>query len=200
MNKNISIKDNLVNTLIDNCKDKFMFHGEVAMQLFINDQFELPSIIDICVERKNLVEVFNHISKDYELKFYNKDKMQMNHSELNIKDIAHITVNYQQDSLMNIFIYDVVDDEWIFRLDSSIRLPKNNIYFHSIKWCIDYIKPEIVLMYDLLDNQNYHQSTYYKTVIDALSYYQFVILKVVVGEKVINDALLGNQNKNPSNQ
>ena len=51
---------------------------------------------------------------------------------------------------MNIFIYDVVNEEWIFRLDSNIRIPKNSIYFHSLTWGVDYIKPEIVLMYDLL--------------------------------------------------
>ena len=49
---------------------------------------------------------------------------------------------------------------------------------------VDYIKPEIVLMYDLLDNQNYHQLPNYKMVLDSLSYYQFVILKVVVGSNV----------------
>ena len=32
---------------------------------------------------------------------------------------------------MTIFVYDVVNDEWLFRLDHHIRLPKNNIYFHS---------------------------------------------------------------------
>ena len=77
-----------------------------------------------------------------------------------------------------------------FRLDSSIRLPKNNIYFHSLNWNVDYIKPEIVLMYDLMDNQEYHQFSNYKAVIDALSYYQFYILKLVVGKSVLKKRLL----------
>ena len=55
---------------------------------------------------------------------------------------------------MTIFVYDVVNDEWLFRLDHHIRLPKNNIYFHSLSWNVDYIKPEIVLMYDLMSEQN----------------------------------------------
>ena len=79
---------------------------------------------------------------------------------------------------MNIFIYDV-NEEWIFRLDSNIRILR--IVFIFIHGGVDYIKPEIVLMYDLLDNQNYHQLPNYKMVLDSLSYYQFVILKVVVG-------------------
>ena len=94
----------------------------------------------------------------------------------------HIDITFNGELLMNIFIYDVVNEEWIFRLDSNIRIPKNSIYFHSLTWGVDYIKPEIVLMYDLLDNQNYHQLPNYKMVLDSLSYYQFVILKVVVGE------------------
>ena len=50
-------------------------------------------------------------------------------------------------------------------------------------------------MYDLLDNQNYHQLPNYKMVLDSLSYYQFVILKVVVGEQRINEALAHNKLK-----
>lgn len=99
----------------------------------------------------------------------------------------------EEQQIMEIFVYDVVNDEWIFRLNSQIRLPKNNIYFHSLNYDVDYIKPEIVLMYDLLDNQNYHQFSNYKKVIDSLSYYQFFILKLVVGEKRIKEAILNNK-------
>ena len=76
---------------------------------------------------------------------------------------------------------------------AHIRLPKNNIYFHSLSWNVDYIKPEIVLMYDLMDDQNYHQFSNYKVVIDALSYYQFYILKLVVGERRIQEAIIHNK-------
>ncbi len=34
--------------------------------------------------------------------------------------------------------------DWI----RDIRIPKSNIYFHSLNWDVDYIKPEIVPMYD----------------------------------------------------
>lgn len=36
-----------------------------------------------------------------------------------------------------------------------------------------------------MDNQNYHQFSNYKAVIDSLSYYQFYILKLVVGKNVL---------------
>ena len=185
--------EELVKILKNECRTSFKFHGEVAMQLFLSDNFILPSRVDICVERKQLVEVLKVISSTYHLNYYDKNNNLMNRDQLSVPEIAHIDITFNGELLMNIFIYDVVNEEWIFRLDSNIRIPKNSIYFHSLTWGVDYIKPEIVLMYDLLDNQNYHQLHNYKMVLDSLSYYEFVILKVVVGEKRINEALAHNK-------
>ncbi|UVD90496.1 MAG: hypothetical protein NRZ54_07745 [Staphylococcus haemolyticus] len=185
--------EELVKILKNECRTSFKFHGEVAMQLFLSDNFILPSRIDICVERKQLVEVLKVIPSTYHLNYYDKNNKLMNRDQLSVPEIAHIDITFNEKLLMNIFIYDVVNEEWIFRLDSNIRIPKNSIYFHSLTWGVDYIKPEIVLMYDLLDNQNYHQLPNYKMVLDSLSYYQFVILKVVVGEQRINEALAHNK-------
>lgn len=185
--------EELVKILKNECRTSFKFHGEVAMQLFLSDNFILPSRVDICVERKQLVEVLKVIPSTYHLNYYDKNNKLMNRNQLSVPEIAHIDITFNEKLLMNIFIYDVVNEEWIFRLDSNIRIPKNSIYFHSLTWGVDYIKPEIVLMYDLLDNQNYHQLPNYKMVLDSLSYYQFVILKVVVGEQRINEALAHNK-------
>lgn len=185
--------EELVKILKNECRTSFKFHGEVAMQLFLSDNFILPSRVDICVERKQLVEVLKVISSTYHLNYYDKNNNLMNRDQLSVPEIAHIDITFNGELLMNIFIYDVVNEEWIFRLDSNIRIPKNSIYFHSLTWGVDNIKPEIVLMYDLLDNQNYHQLPNYKMVLDSLSYYQFVILKVVVGEQRINEALAHNK-------
>lgn len=45
--------DDLVQILMQTSSHSFKFHGVVAMQLFLNDEFKLPSKVDICVERKN---------------------------------------------------------------------------------------------------------------------------------------------------
>lgn len=184
--------EELVKILKNKCRTSFKFHGEVAMQLFLSDNFILPSRVDICVERKQLVEVLKVIPSTYQLNYYDKNNVLMDRDQLSVPAIAHIDITFNQQLLINIFIYDVVNEEWIFRLDNNIRIPMNSIYFHSLTWGVDYIKPEIVLMYDLLDNQNYHQLPNYKMVLDALSYYQFVILKVVVGEQRIKEALANN--------
>ena len=184
--------EELVKILKNKCRTSFKFHGEVAMQLFLSDNFILPSRVDICVERKQLVEVLKVIPSTYQLNYYDKNNELMDRDQLSVPEIAHIDITFNQQLLINIFIYDVVNEEWIFRLDNNIRIPMNSIYFHSLTWGVDYIKPEIVLMYDLLDNQNYHQLPNYKMVLDSLSYYQFVILKVVVGEQRIKEALANN--------
>ena len=45
-------------------------------------------------------------------------------------------------------------------------------------------------MYELLDPIDYQQIPNYKSVIDSLSYYQFVMLRLVVGDERINQALI----------
>ncbi len=185
--------DDLVQILMQTSSHSFKFHGVVAMQLFLNDEFKLPSKVDICVERKKLIEIIKVIPKNFSIKYYGKGHSPHQTERPSLSEVAHVEILKDNNIVLNIFVYDVVNDEWIFRLDSSIRLPKNNIYFHSLNWNVDYIKPEIVLMYDLMDNQEYHQFSNYKAVIDALSYYQFYILKLVVGEKRIEEAVINNR-------
>ena len=185
--------DDLVQILMQTSSHSFKFHGVVAMQLFLNDEFKLPSKVDICVERKKLIEIIKVIPKDFSIQYYGKGHSPHQTERPSLSEVAHVEILKANNIVLNIFVYDVVNDEWIFRLDSSIRLPKNNIYFHSLNWNVDYIKPEIVLMYDLMDNQEYHQFSNYKAVIDALSYYQFYILKLVVGEKRIEEAVINNR-------
>ena len=111
-------------------------------------------------------------------------------SKLKFADVTHANIYINDELIMTIIVYDVENDEWMFRWNHNIRLPEKHIYFHSIKWDVDYIKPEIVLMYELLDPIDYHQLPNYRSVIDSLSYYQFVILRLVVGDERINQALI----------
>ncbi|PTE67088.1 hypothetical protein BUY46_11090 [Staphylococcus devriesei] len=185
--------EELVNTLKKQCRTAFKFHGEVAMHLFLNDNFILPSKVDICVERINLVEVLKSIPTTYTFNYYDKKNKQMDKDNLKVPEVSYIEITKDDSLVMNVIIYDVINEEWLFRLDSNIRIPKNSIYFHSLTWGVDYIKPEIVLMYDLLGNMDSQQLTSYKRVLDALSYYQFVILKGVVGERKINEVIAQNR-------
>src|SRR5699024_2483721 len=105
-------------------------------------------------------------------------------------DVTHANIYINDELIMTIIVYDVENDEWMFRWNHNIRLPEKHIYFHSIKWDVDYIKPEIVLMYEVLDTIDYHQLPNYRSVIDSLSYYRCVNVRSLVRHEAINQALI----------
>lgn len=186
---NEKVKD-IVKSLNENVPNLFKFNGEVAKQLFLRDEFNLNGKVDISVERKFLGEVLKYIPNDNRKVLHDTNHASSNYDELNFENITHAEIFDGEKLIMTIIVYDVEDEEWMFRWNHNIRLPEKNIYFHSIKWDVDYIKPEIVLMYELLDPIDYHQLPNYRIVIDSLSYYQFVILRLVVGDERINQALI----------
>lgn len=186
---NEKVKD-IVKSLNENVPNLFKFNGEVAKQLFLRDEFNLNGKVDISVERKFLGEVLKYIPNDNRKVLHDTNHASSNYDELNFENITHSEIFDGEKLIMTIIVYDVEDEEWMFRWNHNIRLPEKNIYFHSIKWDVDYIKPEIVLMYELLDPIDYHQLPNYRIVIDSLSYYQFVILRLVVGDERINQVLI----------
>ncbi|PNZ18271.1 hypothetical protein, partial [Staphylococcus succinus] len=151
--------------------------------------FNFDGKVDISVERKFLAEVLKYIPKTYHINLYDETQSTSDFSEIEFSKITHANVFDQNELIMTVIIYDVEDGDWMFRWNHNIRMPEKHIYFHSIKWDVDYVKPEIVLMYELLDPIDYHQIPNYRSVIDSLSYYQFVILRLVVGDERINQAL-----------
>lgn len=186
-NKNIK---EVVKNLTENVPELFKYNGEVAKQLFLHDEFNLDDKVDISVERKYLGEVLKFIPKDNTIMLHDGTNTTTDFSKLKFADVTHANIYINDELIMTIIVYDVENDEWMFRWNHNIRLPEKHIYFHSIKWDVDYIKPEIVLMYELLDPIDYHQLPNYRSVIDSLSYYQFVILRLVVGDERINQALI----------
>jgi hypothetical protein len=184
----------VVYELINNVSNYFKFNGEIAKQLFLRDAFDLNKKIDISVQRTYFSEVIKYIPEGFTIKLYDDQHASTDFTKINFKSLTHANIYDNDTMIMTVIVYDVKNDEWMFRLDNNIRLPEKHIYFHSIKWDVDYIKPEIVLMYELLDPIDYHQLPNYRNVIDALSYYQFVILRLVVGNERINQALISEKN------
>lgn len=189
VSNNKKIKE-VVKNLTENVPELFKYNGEVAKQLFLHDEFNLDDKVDISVERKYLGEVLKFIPKDNTIVLHEGTNTTTDFSKLKFADVTHANIYINDELIMTIIVYDVENDEWMFRWNHNIRLPEKHIYFHSIKWDVDYIKPEIVLMYELLDPIDYHQLPNYRSVIDSLSYYQFVILRLVVGDERINQALI----------
>ncbi|SCT08687.1 hypothetical protein [Staphylococcus caeli] len=189
-NKSIDNVKNIVKTLNEQVPNLIKFNGEVAKQLFLKDEFNLNGKVDISVERKFLGEVLKHIPNIHRIILHDTERASSQYEELDFSKVTHAEIFDDEKLIMTIIVYDVENEEWMFRWNHNIRLPEKNIYFHSIKWDVDYIKPEIVLMYELLDPIDYHQLPNYRSVIDSLSYYQFVILRLVVGDERINQALI----------
>ena len=185
--KNVS---SLMNEVIDKAKNIFKFNGEIAKQLFLYDAFDVNQKGDISVERMYFSEVIKHIPENFTIKLFDDHQSSSDFSVIDFKSLTHANVYDDETMILTIIVYDTEGDDWMFRLNNDIRLPAKHIYFHSIKWDVDYVKPEIVLMYELLDPIDYHQLPNYKNVIDALSYYQFVMLRLVVGDERINQALI----------
>ncbi len=179
-----------MNELIDKAKNIFKFNGEIAKQLFLYDAFDLNQKVDISVERMYFSEVIKHVPKTFTIKLFDEHQSSFDFSVIDFKTLTHANVYDGDTMVLTIIVYDTEGDDWMFRLNNDIRLPAKHIYFHSIKWDVDYVKPEIVLMYELLDPIDYHQLPNYKNVIEALSYYQFVMLRLVVGDDRINQALI----------
>ncbi|MBH9579950.1 hypothetical protein [Staphylococcus felis] len=176
----------LVDTLIENVPDYFKFHGETATELFLNDNLKIDTPIDICVNRRHIAELLRVIPKKYEITMIYQNGRNQQLEYIKLSQVHSLQVKKEDVLLLNIVIYDVDKDNWLFRLNHDIRLPEKQIYFHSIKWGVDYIKPEIVLMYALKKPLNPKNIEFYRHLIDKMSYFQYVILKTVVGEESLN--------------
>lgn len=180
----------LVERLINHTNDEIKFFGETAKNLFLKNEFIIEDKVDICVKRRNLTKVIKHIPSEYNIRYYDtygnvNDKLR----NTQFSKLTHLNVESNGVVILTIYIYDVENEEWMFRFNHNIRLPENQIYFHSLPFGVDYIKPEIVLMYEMLKPSEHGTNLNNRSVIDALSYYQFVILRVVVGEEKIHHAL-----------
>src|SRR5699024_2225835 len=151
---NSNIKQ-IVDNLNENVATIFKYNGEVAKQLFLHDEFDLSGKVDISVERKFLGELLKHIPKAFEVVLYDGTHTTSDYTKIDFTKVTHANICDKEDIIMTIIVYDVENEEWMFRWNHNIRLPEKHIYFHSIKWDVDYVKPEIVLMYELLDPIDY---------------------------------------------
>ncbi|MEJ7540863.1 hypothetical protein [Staphylococcus intermedius] len=175
----------LVQTLIDRVPHAFKFHGEMATHLFLNDQLYFDEKVEICVNRNALSKILRVIPKSFSITGMNSMGKPLPCEDVQHHQLSSVEVYDHNELLMNIIIYDVDNELWLFRLNHNVRIPEKYIYYHSLKWKVDYIKPEIVLMYLLHEPFNDKKVPFYRHLIDKMSYFQFVTLKVAVGEDLL---------------
>lgn len=190
MLKEQSNSEFLISKLLREGSELFKFGGRIAKRLFMEDAFDISDKIDISVKRANLGELLRIVPHQYHFKGFDAKRTSYDLNELDVRTIRSVNIYYGPSLLIVVGVYDVIDDEWLFRMGDNIRLPEKYIYYHSLKWDVDYIKPEIVLMYELLDPMVQPlQPSSFREVIDALSYFQYVLLRTVVGQDRIEAAV-----------
>ncbi|EKU46352.1 hypothetical protein [Staphylococcus massiliensis] len=178
----------LIEEMIRRAPNDFKFHGDIATNLFLYDELKYNGLIEICINRDRISKIIKLIPNKYDIRFI-KNHEYIDQSKVDYNLISGLDIFDDGKQILSIIIYDVDNNDWIYRLDRDIRMPEQNIYYHSLKWNVDYIKPEIVLMYELNQPFKLIKHKNYRNLIDNLSYFQFVTLKLVVGEKIIQDVV-----------
>lgn len=89
----MNAKEQLVDNLMKTSSQLFKFHGEVAMQLFLNDELKLPSIVEICVERKRLSDIVKVIPQSYALLYIDKQDQAIAKEDLSLSKLQKFMCN-----------------------------------------------------------------------------------------------------------
>ena len=181
---------NVVDTLVEEGPSLFKFHGDVALDLFLHDQLNVDDTVTLCVDRKGLLRFLDLLPHQLDIVFY--DTQQQSYTDIQrvkLSEVFNIHLSYMGTLLLNVYAYDIDMDHFVFELNHNFRLKEKHIYFRSLRWGVDYIKPEIVLMYYFLDAQKKERMKQYIHVIDQLSYFQFVMLQTVVGKQQLEAVL-----------
>lgn len=164
----------------------FKFHGKVATDLFLNDQLNVDDTLDICVKRSHIPKIIDVIPEGYSIFFRDYERKVQLFDRHKIDQMKSIFIKHNDMVVLNIIVYDVEHERWLFGLNHDIRIPEKHIFYHSLKWGVDYIKPEIILMYRLNEPVKPQNVTFYRKLLNQMSYFQYVILKTVIGEESLN--------------
>ena len=75
-----------------------------------------------------VIEIIRVIPEEFTIHYYDNQLYERLRESLSLSDVEHVKV-FKNTEVMTIFVYDVVNDEWLFRLDHHIRLPKKIYIF-----------------------------------------------------------------------
>lgn len=92
--------------------------------------------------------------------------------------------------IIKVYIYETKDEKWQFSHDHNIEIDDYKIYFHSLEYDVKYLRPEIQMMYKLYHELRQDDIYKYQKLIQHLSYYQFFMLRKVIGADKLNHIIL----------
>lgn len=126
---------------------EWILAGGFALELFYGATYRPHGDIDIIIKRSQQRLLVNH----FELgKIYIAYKGKLSPFSLNqlyekpIQDIWILSYN-NQSWCLQIMLVDEVDRQWVYKRNSAIKLPYEEIYFEKEE--IKILKPEIQLLY-----------------------------------------------------
>ncbi len=172
---------------------QYIVCGQCAIDLFLNEYTYTKELMSITVSREEVDLLTNYfLEHQYQLVV----KTPLNElEEINASELYNYTKFYVYDKkaqcrIIKVYIYETKDDKWQFRHDHNIEVEDYKIYFHSLETDVKYLRPEIQMMYKLYHELRQDDIYKYQRLIQHLSYYQFFMLRKVIGKDKLNQIIL----------
>ena len=172
---------------------QYIVCGTCAIDLFLDDYTHTRELMGLTVSRDEAEMLGDYfISKNYGLLI----QTPLNtFEEINADDIKRYNKYYVLDKTNNskiikVYIYETKDEKWQFRHDQNIEIEDYKIYFHCLKYDVKYLRPEIQMMYNLYHELRQDDIYRYQRLVQHLSYYQFFMLRKVIGKEKLNQVIL----------
>nr|WP_263313410.1 hypothetical protein [Mammaliicoccus sp. Marseille-Q6498] len=172
---------------------QYIVCGECAVDLFLNEYSHTKEIMGITISREE-IDILNTYFRNRNYKFVVKTPMN-EYEEISENDMPNVSKYFifnpdTQMRMIKIYIYETKDDKWQFSHDHNIEVEDYKIYFHSLEHDVKYLRPEIQLMYKLYHEIRQDDIYKYQKLVQHLSYYQFFMLRKVIGAEKLNKIIL----------
>ncbi|MBO3062656.1 MULTISPECIES: hypothetical protein [Mammaliicoccus] len=172
---------------------QYIVCGQCAIDLFLNEYTYTKEIMSITVSREEVEILSNYFLKhQYQLVVKTPlDELE----EISLEELYNYKKYYVYDTkaqckIIKVYIYETKDEKWQFSHDHNIEVEDYKIYFHSLEKDIKYLRPEIQMMYKLYHELRQDDIYKYQRLIQHLSYYQFFMLRKVIGKEKVNQIIL----------
>ena len=172
---------------------QYIVCGELAVDLFLNECTHIKEIIGITISREEMDELNAYFRKrnyQFVVKTPLNEYEHISENELSDYSKYFIYDPVTNARIIKVYIYETKDEKWQFSHDHNIEIDDYKIYFHSLEYDVKYLRPEIQMMYKLYHELRQDDIYKYQKLIQHLSYYQFFMLRKVIGADKLNHIIL----------
>lgn len=172
---------------------QYIVCGQNAIDLFLNEYTHTKEIMSITVSREEVLTLANYfLERHYQIVV----ETPLNElKEITVEELGEYKKYYiynkkNECKILKVYIYETKDEKWQFSHDHNIEVEDYKIYFHSLEHDVKYLRPEIQMMYKLYHELRQDDIYKYQKLIQHLSYYQFFMLRKVIGKDKLNQIIL----------